>query len=59
MKEKKGMKSATMPKEHFERHYDQLDCCNLKYASEMGAPDELKKAADGLASYAKSHKMHY
>lgn len=58
-KEKSGMKSATMPKEKFEKSYQMVDCCNLKYASEMGAPEEYKKAADGLANYVKTHKMKY
>lgn len=60
MKEK-GMKSATLPKEHFEKTMDQLDVCGLKYASEstMENPQDLKRSNDALAGYVKTHKMKY
>lgn len=58
-KDKGGMRSATMPKEHFEKKFDCLDGANLKYCSEFGAPEELKRANDGLANYVKKHKMKY
>lgn len=61
MKDIKGMKSPVMPKEHFERSMDQLDVCKEKYASRstMENPEDLKRSADGLASYAKKHRMKY
>lgn len=54
-----GMKSPTMPKQQFEKHFDNLECCEMKYCSEMNAAEELKKANDGLKNYVRSHKMNY
>lgn len=60
MKESKGMKSATMPKEQFEKSKGQLNpVCREKYASEMGNPEDLDRASAGLVSYAKKHKTKY
>jgi hypothetical protein len=56
MAKKEGMKSATMPKEHFEKDLGKVKSGGTRYASEMGANEEYKKAADGLAGYVKSHK---
>lgn len=58
-KDKGGMRSATMPKEHFERKEGQLNVCKEKYASEFGNPSDLKKSNDALASYARKNKMKY
>lgn len=56
-KDKGGMRSATMPKEKFERNEGKLGhTSNLKYASEFGNPQELDKNNKGLADYVKSHK---
>ena len=52
-----GMKSPTMPKEKFERQYDNLKGCELKYCSEMNAAEEYEKANNGLANFVKSHAM--
>jgi hypothetical protein len=59
-KEKGGMRSATMPKEHFEKNEGKLGhTSNLKYASEFGNPQDLDKANEGLANYVKKNKMKY
>jgi hypothetical protein len=58
-KVKSGMRSPTMPKEHFEKRYDKLDSADLKYCSEFGAAEEYKKANDGLANFVKKHQMKY
>lgn len=60
MKEKGGMKSARMPKEHFERNEGEMGKeCKLKYATEMGNPKDLDKNSAALANFVKSHKMKY
>jgi hypothetical protein len=60
MKNKSGMKSPTMPKEHFERNEGELGFqCKLKYATEMGNPADLDKNGKALADYVKKHKMNY
>lgn len=53
------MRSPKMPQNHWEKSYDCLNSCDEKYASEFGAPEELKASADALASYAKKNKMKY
>jgi hypothetical protein len=54
-----GMRSPTMPKEHFERHPGDLDANNLKYASEFGNPEDLKRSNDALVKYVEKNKMKY
>jgi hypothetical protein len=60
MKEKKGLRSATMPKEQFERNEGQLNpVCGLKYATEFGNPQSLDKMTSGLSNYVKKNQMKY
>jgi hypothetical protein len=60
MKEKKGMRGAKMPSEHFEKDQGELGYeSKLKYASEFGNPESLDKMTKGLADYAKKNKMKY
>jgi hypothetical protein len=59
-KEKGGMRSATMPKEHFERKEGKLSSeSRMKYSSEFGNPNSLDKMTSGLSNYAKKNKMKY
>ena len=59
-KDKGGMRSATLPKEKFERNEGKLSSeCKMKYATEFGNPADLDKSTAGLANYVKSHKMKY
>ena len=58
-KVKGGMKSPRMPQEHFEHTYPGVESAGGRYASEMGAAEEYKKANDGLANYVKNHRMKY
>lgn len=51
------MKSPTMPKAHFEKSEGKLGhTSNLKYSSEMGAPEEMDRKNAALADYAKKNK---
>lgn len=60
MKSKSGMRSATMPKEHFEKKEGQLNKVGgSKYSSEFGNPQSLDKMTNGLANYAKKNKTKY
>lgn len=59
MKEKKGMKSAKMPQEHFEKNMGDVPVSGLKYCGEFSGPDDTMKATKGLADYAKKNKMKY
>ena len=58
-KEAKGMRSARMPQEHFEKDAKQAPGVNEKYSSEFGNPESLDKMTEGLANYARKHKMKY
>ncbi len=59
MKERGGM--ASMPQDkHSQKKQGELGHeSKLKYASEMGNPADLDRANEGLANYAKKHKMKY
>lgn len=52
-----GMRSPTMPKEQFERHYSKLDGVDTKYASEFNAAEEYHAANEGLRNYVRKHAM--
>ena len=56
---KDGMRSATMPKEHWEKREPNLESGNEKYASEFGNPEDLQRSNDALVSYAKKNRMKY
>jgi len=57
---KGGMRSATMPKEKFERHEGKMGkTSNEKYAGEFSNPSDLDKSTDALANYVKKNKMKY
>jgi hypothetical protein len=59
-KEKSGMRSPTMPKEHFERKEGELGHTSKeKYATEFGNPADLDKNNKGLADYVRKNKMKY
>lgn len=53
-----GMKSPTMPKEHFEHDMRNLESGDAKYASEMGAAKEYDARNTGIIDYIKKHKMN-
>ena len=54
-----GLKNPTMPKEKFEKHFDNLNGVDLRYCSEMNAAKEYEDANNGLANYVRKHKMNY
>ena len=59
MKDKKGMRSATMPKEQFERKEPNTEVCREKYATEFGNPDDLTRSTRELVGFMKKNKMKY
>lgn len=59
---KEKSKGGGMPyfqRDHWEKDVPETKTANGKYASEMGAPEELKGQVDALADYAKRNKMKY
>ena len=44
---------------HHEKKMADVSVADGKYSSEMNQAEEYKKSSDGLASYAKKHKMKY
>jgi hypothetical protein len=58
VKEKKaGMRSPTMPKEHWERDQKQSMESNTRYATEFGNPEELDRDQADLAKYVRKNKV--
>lgn len=58
-KDSGGMRSATMPKEKFERPQKQADGVDEKYGTEFGNAESYDKMNEGLVNYARKHKMKY
>lgn len=54
-----NMRSATMPKEQFEKDMQEIEVSRAKYAGQFDNPEELEKSANALASYVKNHRMRY
>lgn len=44
---------------HWEKNYAETEVANTRYASEFGAPEELKGQVDKLAGYVRKNKMNY
>lgn len=44
---------------HWERKVEDVTVADGKYSSEMNQAEEYKADVDGLANYAKKHKMKY
>lgn len=42
---------------HWSKKVEDVQLGGSRYASEMGACEELKKSVDGLSGYVKKHKM--
>ena len=45
--------------DHWEKKMSDVNMSGSRYASEMGAPEELKASVDKLAGYVKSHKAEH
>jgi hypothetical protein len=54
-----GMRSPTMPKDHFEKSYGNLAVGREKYATEFGNPADLERSAQDLVNFAKKKRMAY
>lgn len=54
MKEPRGK----MPKEHWEKNYDELEVCDCRYAGEFTNGEELQRNADDLARYVRNNRMY-
>lgn len=52
---------AKMPNEHYEKNMGMVDVSKPKYASKdtMNNPEDLKRSADGLASFVKKHREKF
>ncbi len=44
---------------HWEKKPGDTSVCDLRYASEMGNPEDLKKSVDALSNYVKKNQMKY
>ena len=53
-----GMKMP-MGDSHWEKDPGEIEVSGGRYASEMGANEEYKKANNGLADYVKSHRAKH
>jgi len=57
----KGKEGLKMPmgNSHWEMKPGDTSVSNLKYGTEFGNPEDLKKSVDSLSSYVKKNKMKY
>lgn len=55
----KGAGMAYFEKDHWQKDVKDIELADGKYSSEMNQEEEYRKSVDGLASYAKKHKMKY
>ncbi len=58
MKGKEGLKMP-LGNGHWEMKPEDTQVANLKYATEFGNPEDLKRSVDALAGYVKKNKMKY
>ena len=50
------MRSAELPKEHYEKDVGCLEAGHLKYAGEFDNPEIMKRKNDALVSYVKKNR---